>query len=204
MKTLHKALLAILAMNSISGLAHGAELSTAFNRNNSHNGNMFDVVTLGGALTVTGFNLNLDAGVNNIAVYEKSGSWVGSESNAAAWTLVSSGTVNGMGINQATYFDVQDFVLNGSATSALYITSTDTNRSLQYTNGTAIGAIAAANADLKILQGSGNAYAFGAVFSPRVWNGTIIYQPVPEPASYGMLLAGIGVLGMLARRRKQG
>ena len=28
--------------------------------------------------------------------------------------------------------------------------------------------------------------------------------PVPEPESYGMMLAGLGVLGLLARRRKDG
>jgi hypothetical protein len=27
--------------------------------------------------------------------------------------------------------------------------------------------------------------------------------PVPEPETYGMMLAGLGVLGFLARRRKQ-
>jgi hypothetical protein len=26
--------------------------------------------------------------------------------------------------------------------------------------------------------------------------------PVPEPETYGMMLAGLGVLGLLARRRK--
>jgi hypothetical protein len=28
--------------------------------------------------------------------------------------------------------------------------------------------------------------------------------PVPEPATYGMLLGGLGLLGYMARRRKQG
>lgn len=31
----------------------------------------------------------------------------------------------------------------------------------------------------------------------------VAMAPVPEPETYGMLLAGVGILGMLARRRKQ-
>lgn len=33
--------------------------------------------------------------------------------------------------------------------------------------------------------------------------GVVALAPVPEPATYGMLLGGLGVLGFLARRRKQ-
>jgi hypothetical protein len=36
------------------------------------------------------------------------------------------------------------------------------------------------------------------------YGGTIdVAAPVPEPATYGMLIGGMGVLGFLARRRKQ-
>jgi hypothetical protein len=32
--------------------------------------------------------------------------------------------------------------------------------------------------------------------------GHLTLAPVPEPATYGMMLGGLGVLGFLARRRK--
>jgi hypothetical protein len=32
--------------------------------------------------------------------------------------------------------------------------------------------------------------------------GTVVLAPVPEPETYGMMLAGLGVVGFLARRRK--
>jgi hypothetical protein len=35
------------------------------------------------------------------------------------------------------------------------------------------------------------------------FGGAIMLVPVPEPETYGMLLAGLGVLGFLARRRKE-
>ena len=35
------------------------------------------------------------------------------------------------------------------------------------------------------------------------FGGAVMLAPVPEPETYGMMLAGLGVLGFLARRRKQ-
>ena len=34
------------------------------------------------------------------------------------------------------------------------------------------------------------------------FGGSVMLNPVPEPETYGMMLAGLGVLGFLARRRK--
>ena len=37
----------------------------------------------------------------------------------------------------------------------------------------------------------------------QVWpSGILAVTPVPEPETYGMMLAGLGLLGFLARRRK--
>ena len=35
------------------------------------------------------------------------------------------------------------------------------------------------------------------------FGGAVMLAPVPDPETYGMMLAGLGVLGFLARRRKQ-
>lgn len=44
--------------------------------------------------------------------------------------------------------------------------------------------------------GSGEPHSFSGVFY-------VMTQPVPEPESYAMMLAGLGVLGAVARRRKR-
>ncbi|MCX7291370.1 FxDxF family PEP-CTERM protein [Janthinobacterium sp.] len=46
------------------------------------------------------------------------------------------------------------------------------------------------------VMGSSNGGSYGGTFNLNL-------APVPEPETYGMLLAGLGVLGFLARRRKQ-
>ncbi|MGO4381528.1 FxDxF family PEP-CTERM protein [Pseudoduganella sp. RAF19] len=42
----------------------------------------------------------------------------------------------------------------------------------------------------------------GTAFSGATYSGEVTVSPVPEPATYGMLLAGLGLVGAVARRRK--
>lgn len=46
------------------------------------------------------------------------------------------------------------------------------------------------------ITGTSSGGAYGGNF-------TVAMAPVPEPATYGMMLGGLGILAMLARRRKQ-
>lgn len=206
MTKLKSVLLGLVAACALSGV-HAAELTTTFNNTNSWNGNMFDVVTNGQALTVTGLSINLYPGSVPVQVYVKNGTWVGSENAAAAWTLVDTISVTSNGLDVPTFVDVADFTLAAGATSALYITTTDISHNLAYTMATTpVGTIAASNADLSILVGVGTEYLFGDNISPRIWNGTIEYtvSAVPEAETYLMLLAGLGLAGYAARRKQRG
>lgn len=198
---------AIFVLAGLASTAHAAELTTTFASNNSQNGNMFDVVTLGNALTVTGLSLNLETGTHGLEIFTRNGSWVGAAQDASAWVLLGTGTVTSAGPGAPSFWDVADFSLNASSITGFYITTTTPigDGLMKYTNGTAVGSIAAQNQDLQILEGAGKEYPFSATFEPRIWNGTIHYEvaAVPEPSTYAMLLAGLGMTGLMVRRRKQ-
>jgi|HubBroStandDraft_6_1064221.scaffolds.fasta_scaffold146824_2 hypothetical protein len=196
-------LLCLAAVGLLSGAATDAKaesLTTMFNYNNDQSGNMFDVKTFGNSLTATSFDLNLNNGTWDIQVYMKSGTWVGFDNQPGAWTLVDSiANVGSNGPNTPTLLNIASLELPANSTTGLYITTTapDTDAML-YTNGSAVGAVAASNSDLEILQGAGESYPFAETFIPRIWNGTINYNvaaSTPEPASITLLVSGVFAVG---------
>lgn len=188
--------IALIALGT-SKPAQAGSLTTTFAGGNGFAGNMFDVTTFGNALNVTSLEINSYLGSlsspKTLDVYIKSGSFVGFETNAAAWTKVSSTILNSVSpVGTPTFVDITDFILSANSLTGFYITFADGNPGIEYTNGSNTYS----NADLKIQTGVGKGGVFGATFSPRTWNGTINYTiaSVPEPASVLGLLA-VGALG---------
>ena len=157
-------------------------LTTTFAGGNGNFGNMFDINALTD-VTLLSFDVNAQNGVTiDVEVYAKSGTWVGFEGNAAAWTLIGTATSvvsNGEGIATPLNLTLGYAMLTGE-THAFYVTPTDPGGAggFQYTNGTTTGAVFASDTNIEFLEGSGVGYPFdgGTVFQPRVFNGNIIYD----------------------------
>ncbi|MBX9926090.1 MAG: FxDxF family PEP-CTERM protein [Hyphomicrobiaceae bacterium] len=62
--------------------------------------------------------------------------------------------------------------------------------------------------DNPIVDNSSNPYLYGGIGIGAVWESTTRYDyvnvaAIPEPETYAMLLAGLGLIGFMARRRKE-
>jgi hypothetical protein len=186
----------------VSEASHAGSITTTFAHNNFLNGNMFDLTTFGNSLLITGLDINvafLDAG-DTLQVYLKTGTYVGSETNSSAWSLVSSTPVNSANATDTpTFVDVTDFSLQANTTYGLYVTLP--SGFLAYTNG----ANTFSNADLQLDLGVGKEYPFASTFSPRTWNGTVYYdvqQTVPENDTvFGLLTIGALGAGLVLKRK---
>lgn len=142
---------------------------------NSNAGIMFDVTALNNA-KIKGFEVNLVSGPANFEVYYKTGTHVGFETNSAAWTLAGSST--GIAIGNPVNIGVNlNIDIVAGQTLAFYVTSTLAGNSIAYSNGNAIGTVTASNSYLELKEGTGKAYPFGGSNTPRVFNGSLIFEP---------------------------
>lgn len=156
----------------------GSNLATSYVSNNSNKGEMFNLVTTN-AITVICFDLNLILGSNgDYEIYYKVGSYVGSENNAAAWTLIGSNPAVpcvGFDVPSPMNIPINLFIPAGQ-TYAFYITATNNSSTtgIRYTNNSGYTTIAS-DANVSIAGGIGKTYPFLVTYSNRSFNGTLHY-----------------------------
>ncbi len=84
-------------------------------------GYMFDVTAFN-TLQITSFDLNLATlATYNYRVYYKAGTYVGSETNAAAWTLLGTAPVAGMNIGNPVNLPLGGITIPSGQTYGLYV-----------------------------------------------------------------------------------
>ncbi|MBI1286783.1 MAG: T9SS type A sorting domain-containing protein [Flavobacteriales bacterium] len=152
-------------------------LASSATGTNQHNGVMFDVVGVEGAV-IKGFLVNVNQADTDFEIYYRTGSYAGFENSSVGWTLLGSSTGIATGTDVNTGIDLDLTILPGQ-TLGFYITCTDAvNQFIQYANGTVEGTQLAANVYLTINSGVGKAYPFADTFTPRDFIGQVIYEPV--------------------------
>lgn len=157
-------------------------LNTTMASGNNHRGNMFDITAIN-TVTITSFDASPMA-ATTVAIYYKTGTWVGFNNNAAAWTLIGSAAVPGASLPNPVPVPVAvNVTIPAGQTYAFYVTSTDINVSLNYTDGASVGNVFSSDANIQFREGCGTEYPFsGSPFTPRVWNGAIHYAVAGTPS----------------------
>lgn len=169
----------------VTGGTESSSLKTTYLGNNAQNGAMFDI-TAHETITITGFDIPHTDITNpvTIEVYSTLGGYAGNETNAGAWTLLGTDTIQANGTNVATFVDIGDLTIKPGETYGIYITDIGTaSGSMRYTNGSE----SFDNGEIQINTGVGIAYPFAQIFTPRTWNGTVYYSTstiADEPGPY--------------------
>ncbi|MDI9637421.1 PEP-CTERM sorting domain-containing protein [Kamptonema cortianum] len=185
--------------------AHAGSLTTLFGGNNfgSLGGAVYFDVTIGGTgLIITGYDTNTDVTVPfGFEVFTRVGTYVGNTTSNVGWNSVATGSGVGQGLDNPTPVTLNNtFVLNANTTYGMALVMSSDARH-NYTNGNGSNQFYS-NSDLSLNLGAASNVPFtGNTFSPRVWNGTIYYDPVPEPAS--MAILGLGALALARRKRRK-
>lgn len=187
MNKLTRSTAALTAALLLAAAIPAQSLTTTFAGGNSGTTlwtNQFDITVLNpSGVLITSFDVNCEnsrsGGIGtlftlNVFVTAVGGTYVGNQTNQAMWTQVSTGTALSLAQGTPTPVDVADFVLApGRYGIALqYIAS-----AMAYTNGNGANQ-SYANADIQLDLGSSTTGLFAApVYDPRVWNGTVYYNP---------------------------
>jgi hypothetical protein len=145
----------------------GSLSTTTAGGNSCTGGNMFNIVTGVGPITITSFDVVPESsGVQSVNVYYRTGTYVGNETNSGAWTLLGTYSINGVS-RVPINMPVANLSLLASTTYGIYI-----NFNAAYTNLTT----SYSNADLTINTGAGLCGQFSGLVNDRTFNGVVYYQ----------------------------
>eukprot|EP00979_Chaetoceros_neogracilis_P017231 scaffold10192_cov138-Chaetoceros_neogracile.AAC.3 len=175
--------------NLYNNIRTSESLSTPFNSNTGSNGNVFQVNAIN-CVVIRALHVNNISNSGTSAafsVYKKSGPLLpGHATDSTVWPLAENSYVTLLPRNEPSPLPEDAFTaihMDAGTSVSLYVTRTD-GGDIGYTNGIAVGNIAAKDNNIEILEGYGNDYFFDATTSPQVWNGIIEYDQCSNKKKY--------------------
>lgn len=141
--------------------------------NGCSGGNMFNITNLGTLdYEIDAFDLNFSTtGTSNATFhYIPNGTYLGNETNAPAWTLLTTETVNVTASGGPTHVPLTTSVtIPAGATYAIYV---------EYAANYTTGATVVSNGVFSLDMGAGLCSPFGGVNNGRTFNGTVYYKVI--------------------------
>ncbi|MEO8150217.1 MAG: T9SS type A sorting domain-containing protein [Bacteroidia bacterium] len=158
-------------VEALSGGGTAAPLTTTFAGGNGFDGNMFDIEAIN-QVTITSFDCNCTASTAYAEIWYRPGSYVGHNLDSIGWTQIDSVqmTSTGNGFGTPVPININVTIPAGQVYGFYFHFA----GSVDYTDGTAVGNVAAQDANIIVKEGHGGAY-FNLTNSPRIWNGTVYY-----------------------------
>jgi len=152
--------------------ATGSIQTTFAAGNGCGGGAMFDITPTNGAINLDSIDVNTSTAANttlSVIIYYKIGTYLGNETNAAAWIAWDTITATSAGANNPTRVAFGNGPINipNSTLYGIYV-----NYNAQYTNGT----LAYTNSDITVQTGAGLCSQFGGVNAGRMFNGNLYYS----------------------------
>lgn len=149
------------------------QATTQAGGNGCSGGNMLDITTNASPVTITSVDVTPEVtSTQNVKVYYKLATYVGSETTSGAWTLVGTYSINGTtGVLQNV--DIADFTIPAATTYGIYV-----SYDAQYTST----ATTYTNSYFTITTGAGLCSEFGGVNTGRTFNGAFHYS-IPSSAT---------------------
>lgn len=196
-------LLSVLALAASVSTAETITTLFASNNSGSAGGGVYYDITVGALpLEIKSLTVNSNSAPGTPIAFEmwtRTGeTWDGNHNSPVGWDLraIGSGTAAGVDIPTAITLD-ETFVLDANT---LYGTAIGLGPAAAhaYTNGNGQNQHFENNNLALDLGGATNALFGAGRFFPRVWNGSITYNKIPEPATLGLLV--LGGLALLRRR----
>jgi len=137
---------------------------------NCGGGNMFNITATNGAIVMDSLDINANVAASStlsVILYYKTGTYVGSETNAAAWTAWDTVVVTSAGLGQPTRFVHNPLNIPNNQLHAIYVF---------FNAGYTAGSTSYNNSDITIQNGAGLCSQFGGVNAGRIFNGNVYYS----------------------------